>query len=95
MEKKYYVLTVDRCHDGKRGILVSINGEKKTMNPVWKEEPYTEEEITEFLGPFEMILSPIVIKMTQAEVVKHNSVVPLEEYQNQYGIATIPEEVKS
>lgn len=81
---KKYIMTVDWCNEGKRGIFSSLKG-----NCFWKEEadgPHTEDEMYEILGMFEMILSPKSELISEEELAEHRWFTPLDEYSQAYGI---------
>jgi hypothetical protein len=87
-----FVLTVDWCNQGKRGIFCDKKG-----RAFWKDnEPHTHEEIDEVLGIFEMILAPQSIEITEIEVKEYNWFVPLSEYSDEFGVAIKrPKEISS
>ena len=85
-----YLLTVDRCSLGFRGIFTSRNGDC-----FWKEETegaHTEDEMGEILGPFDMVLSPKSVLMTEEEMSKYHLFIPLGEYSEVYGYVLTTEQ---
>jgi len=86
MEARYF-LTVDWCNKGRRGVFCDKDG-----RAFGKPMPYTEEEIWDILGPFDIILSPRSEKFTEDQLAQFNTFMPLAEYKNQYGIAIIREQ---
>ncbi len=85
-----YLMTVEWCSDGRRGIFASRDGK-----PFCKEgEPHTEEEMDEVLGPFWMILSPKSEPFTEEEVAACTCFRPLAQFSEEYGIALRPEQVE-
>ena len=91
----HHFLTVDWCGEGKRGLFVRIvpEGESTTIIPFHKAEPYTEEEMRQILGPFEMVLYPKSVEMSFEEATEHKVLVALGEYSNQYGVVLKPSPV--
>ncbi len=78
-----YFLTVDWCNKGKRGLFCDRDG-----NAFNQDHPYTEDEAWDILGPFDLILDPSSIELTEEELKEYNKWCPLAEYSNRFGIAT-------
>lgn len=83
-----HFITVEWCGSGRRGIFCRQNGTAVAKD----NEPYTTEEIDNFLGPFTLILSPQSQQMNEADLAHYNCFVPLEEYSNEWGIAFAAED---
>lgn len=79
---KRWFLTVDWCSKGNRGVFCNLEGQS-----FGKDTQHTEDEMWEILGPFEMILSPQSIELSEDELKKYHLFRPLAEYSNQYGYA--------
>ncbi len=80
---KRHFLTVDRCNSGRRGIFCSNSGSSFSQD-----HPFTEDEAWEVLGPFDLVLSPESIELTEEELKAYNKWCPLAEYSNRFGVAT-------
>ena len=80
--KKAFVLTVDWCNLGKRGIFCDISGKAFIKNT-----EHSQTEMHEILGIFAMILSPQSIALSKEEVSHYTQWHPLAEYEHQLGIA--------
>lgn len=52
-----------------------------------EEGQHTEDEMSEYLGAFELILNPRSVLMTVEELAEYNRWLPLGEYSGQFGIA--------
>jgi hypothetical protein len=77
-----YILTVDWCSKGNRGIFAGLDG-----NCFWRDDrPHTADEMFAILGPFDLILSPESILFTEEEMKQYHTFIPLAEYSDQYGI---------
>jgi hypothetical protein len=79
-----YVLTVDWCNQGKRGIFSNRQG-----HCFWKEETegeHTEDEMWEILGMFDLVLSPKSELISDEEMKEYRWFTPLDEYSQMYGI---------
>jgi hypothetical protein len=85
-----YLMTVEWCSDGRRGIFASRDGKPCRKD----DEPHTEEEMDEVLGPFWMILSPKSEPFTVEQIAAHTFFRPLAEFSEAYGIALRPEQVE-
>lgn len=81
METRHF-LTVDWCKEGKRGIFCNRQGQAYS-----KERPWTEDEMGEVLGPFDLILAPESMELSDKEVAEYRWWTPLAEYQDQFGVA--------
>jgi len=81
LEKRHF-LTVDWCNKGKRGIFCSKDGKAFSQD-----HSFTEDEAWEILGPFDLILSPESLELTEEQLKEYNKWCPLAEYTHQYGIA--------
>jgi len=79
---KRWFLTVDRCSEGHRGIFCNLEGQS-----FGKDTQHTDDEMDEILGPFSLILNPLSIELSEAELKEYHRFVPLAEYSNQYGVA--------
>lgn len=79
-----YFITVDWCNEGNRGIFCDRNGKAFPKD----NEPHTEEEMSEVLDLFEIVLNPKSEPFTEEEFKKYRRFKPLAEYSNQYGIAS-------
>lgn len=80
-----YFLTVDWCSKGCRGVFCSNSGQA-----FWKSEeagPHAPDEMFEILGPFDLVLSPESILISEEELKEYNQYYPLAEYSNMYGYA--------
>ncbi len=86
MEEAYFI-TADWCNQGRRGVFCSKNGDAYRKD----KEPHTKAEMLDILGPFFMILSPSSDLFTKKNIEEYNHWIPLEEYHNFYGIATMAE----
>ena len=82
-ETKTYFLTVEWCNVGKRGVFCAASGASFPK----VDEPHTELEMQEILGPFWMILSPQSLEITEEELEEYCQFIPLPEYCNEFGIA--------
>ena len=80
-----YLLTVDWCNEGKRGVFCDKHG-----RGFKKETKHTDMEMLEILGAFYAILSPKSELFTAEEVKKYNLWKPLGEYRDYFGIAVKP-----
>lgn len=77
-----YILTVDWCSKGNRGIFAGRDG-----NCFWRDDrPHTADEMFEILGVFDLILAPESTLFTEEEMKQYHKFIPLAEYTNQYGI---------
>jgi len=75
-----YFLTVDWCSLGRRGVFCDRYGKG-----YWKDdEPHTEREMREILGPFTPILAPQSLPYTEEDLVRCKWY-PLAEYSNEFG----------
>jgi hypothetical protein len=86
--EKAFILTVDWCNEGKRGIFCSNTGQA-----FLKETQHTEDNFWEILDCFSVILNPQSTEMTKEEIKQYKQWIPLTEFSNQYGIALQKEEV--
>jgi len=80
-----YFVTVDWCGQGQRGVFCDPTG-----RTFCRETPHSEDEMWDILGPFDLILSPQSVLISEEELTKYSSFVPLAEFSNQYGIAYKP-----
>ena len=78
-----YFLTVDWCNEGSRGIFCDQTGQAFSKD----DEPHTEDEMWKILGPFDLVLSPKSVELSEDEVAEYQWWTPLEEYNGAYGIA--------
>lgn len=79
-----WILTVDWCNQGKRGIFSDLKG-----NCFWKEEnegKHTEDEMYKILGMFDLVLSPQSELISDDEMMEYKWFTPLDEYSQMYGI---------
>jgi len=83
MMEQAYFLTVDWCKRGQRGVFCRSDGAAFRKD----EEPHSKAEIDEILGPFWLVLSPLSLLLTEAQLAEYTQFVPLAEYSHQYGIA--------
>jgi hypothetical protein len=84
MSEICWLLTVDWCKKGKRGIFTDRQGKG-----YWKDDgPHTHEEMYEILGPFFLILNPQSLPFTEEDMAQDREWHPLAEYSGQYGYAT-------
>ena len=84
-----YILTVDWCDQGKRGVFADTQGQC-----FWKSEEdgsHTEDEMWKILGAFDMILSPKSILISEEEMKAYIYFIPLKEYSEAYGIVLTKE----
>lgn len=79
-----YFLTVDWCNKGRRGIFCDAEGHCFRKD----DEPHTELEMQEILGPFWLILSSESLAFNEQQVSEFSQWIPLSEYSNQFGIAS-------
>lgn len=79
---KRYFLAVNWCNKVKRGIFCS-----KTGIPFSQNHPFTEEESWNILGPFNLILNPQSLELTEEELKTYRKWYPLAEYSNEFGVA--------
>jgi hypothetical protein len=77
-----WFLTVDWCSKGKRGIFCNKNG-----NSFSQETQHTEDEIWNILGPFDLVLAPLSVLLSEEELKEYHLWTPLAEYKNEYGVA--------
>lgn len=77
-----YLLTVDWCGEGNRGVFCDKKG-----RGFKKETKHTDMEMLEILGAFYAILSPKSELFTAEKVKEYNLWKPLGEYKDQFGIA--------
>jgi hypothetical protein len=82
-QKRRYFLTVDWCSMGNRGIFCSDEGQGFSKDNL----PHTEEEMSDILGPFHLILAPRSELLTEEQVKEFNRWIPLAEYSNKFGVA--------
>lgn len=80
-EKRHF-LTVDWCSKGKRGIFCNKEG-----TPFSQDHPFTEDEAWEVLGPFDLILDPQSLELTEKELKEYCKWCPLAEYSGRFGIS--------
>jgi len=85
METRYF-LTIDWCNTGRRGIFCNKDGSAFPKDG----SPHTENEMWKILQPFDLVLNPQSIELTETELKKYNCFVPLAEFSDQYGIALKP-----
>lgn len=85
MPETRYFLTVSWCDNDWRGPFVNREGTGYSS-----EEPHTEDEMREILGPFWLVLNPLSEPFTEEELAKHTVFYPLAEYKHEFGIATDP-----
>jgi hypothetical protein len=85
MEIRHFI-TVEWCNNGFRGVFCRSDGVA-----TGKDEPYTVEEMDNFLGPFTLVLSPESLEMSETELAQYNRFVPLAEYSREWGIALTEE----
>ena len=78
-----YFLMVDWCNSGNRGVFCMADG-----GAFIKDQPHTEDEMFDILGPFDLILSPQSIPLTDDELKEYHYWRPLAEYSDAYGIAS-------
>ena len=76
-----WVLTVDWCNKGRRGVFCSRDGDISM-----KRTQHTRDEMDKYLGPFCLVLDPQSIQMTVGEIKKHNQYIALGEYSHMWGI---------
>jgi len=77
-----YIMTVDWCNKGHRGIFSDRDG-----NCNWKPEgPHTQDEMERILGLFSLILNPKSELFTEDELKQYHLFYPLAEYMDEYGI---------
>ena len=81
-ELKRWFITVDWCHKENRGIFCNIGG-----GAFSQETQHTEDAMWEILGPFDLILNPQSLALSEDELKEYNRFIPLAEYSMQYGIA--------
>ena len=86
---KRWFLTVDWCGKGHRGVFCDRNG-----NAFGKDSQHTEDEMGEILGPFDLVLAPQSLELTDEEAAQYTCWRPLAEYTHQYGVAHKPIEAK-
>ena len=84
-----YLLTVSWCNNGKRGLFANRSGKV-----YFEDQPLNENATWQILGPFDLILDPKWIEMTEDEAKQYTMWFPLAEYQNQWGIVYKPEDVE-
>jgi len=69
--------------DGNEGIFCAKDGRSFK-----KESPHTMEEMSDILGVYTALVDPRSVEMTPDDVLEYfNWFVPLEEFQNEYGVA--------
>lgn len=84
-----YFLTVARCNKGPRGIFCNNIGASFHK----EDQPHTEQESQDILGPFAIILAPKSELFTKQEVAQFTYFHPLAEYTYQFGIALKEDDV--
>lgn len=89
-ESVVWILTIEYCGNGRRGILLSRSGGIDI-----KPEQHTEDEIADHLGMFWLILAPKSIQMKVSEIKKYNRFIPLAEYSHIWGIGLTAEQVEA
>jgi hypothetical protein len=77
-----YFITVQWCNSGKRGVFCECDGSATS-----KDEPFTLDEMDNYLGAFSMILNPQSLGLEEEELKQYSQWIPLEEYSYQFGIA--------
>ena len=77
-----HVISVSR-RDGVRGIFI----EMATCSCTWKKEPFTDDEMHRYLGPFALILKPQSMTITHADMADYLYSEALAEYQKVFGIS--------
>lgn len=81
METRHFI-TVDRCSKESRGVFCNREGQAYS-----KDRPWTEDEMGEVLGVFEIVLAPMSMELTEEELAEYRWWSPLAEYSYQFGIA--------
>ena len=81
-----YLLTVDWCNKGQRGIFCDAEGHCFRKD----DKPHTELEMQEILGLFWLILNSKSLVFNEQQVSEFSQWTPLAEYSNQFGIASRP-----
>ncbi|HUT57369.1 MAG TPA: hypothetical protein VNA25_05790 [Phycisphaerae bacterium] len=77
-----HFLTVCWCDKGPRGVFCARSG-----GAAVQDEPWTQAQAQEMLGPFALILGPETREMDEENLAQYNRFLPLAEYQGEYGIA--------
>jgi len=84
-----WVLTVDWCSQGLRGVFCSKRG-----SSFIQDHEHTEDEAFNILDVFLLVLSPKSILMDFEEVMKFNRFIPLGEFKSEYGFAVTAEKLE-
>ena len=82
-----WVLTVDWCRMGRRGVFCSNCGDINMSRT-----QHTRDEMDRYIGAFWLVLDPQSVQMTVGELKRHNQYVPLGEYSHMWGIGLTPEQ---
>ena len=81
VSKGKWILTVDWCKQGYRGLFSDREG-----NVYWSDVAlHTEDEIFEILGMFDLVLDPKSEFVPEEDFPKYHIFIPLGEYCDQYG----------
>lgn len=84
---KQFVLTVDWCQQGRRGVFCNKDGVAHV-----EDHELSCDETFAILGPFYLILDPKWVEMSDEAAKEYSLFVPLAEYSYEWGVAIRPED---